>query len=598
MLTDRLSDAAADAEESEEASPRRQRIVIMALGIVTDPQLMATADPRLEMRWREIQAKLVDRQIAGHRGQIISGTSTGLVAEFTNALNAVRCAVELQRDIQAANARASDLPLAELCIGVHFWEDSADAKTTYDEHVNTAILLQRAAETGGIVLSTATQEQIAGAPDITTQPFTRPQLEKVLGGGHAFRIAMRQIETQSSHRATPIPSLAVLPFSSAPDSGGDYFTEGIVEDIVGALSAVSELLVVSPTSTLPFRGAKVDVGTVGRQLAVRYLVTGTTQRTADRLTLTPKLSDTETGTVVWRKRYDVPHRKIFDMQQDIARRIARALVPSLSSAELRRVEAKRPENLDAYDLVLQAVHRMYRLDRADFTAARALLDRAIPLDPGYAAAYTFLAMWHILNVGQGYCTDENAESMEIVRAAEKAAERQPADARALALFGHCKAWLFRDYDSALDLIERAFAAAPNSDFVWGWSSPTCSYLGDGATAIAHAEHALRLCPLGPHAYAYRTALGLAHYTNGNYDESARWGRRVMAANPLFSANLRFLAASLAARGRLEEARAVACSMLALQPAFSVKRFAARYAYRDIKRNAILAEHLRLAGLPD
>lgn len=556
---------------------------------------MEPDDRRLEMRWREIRAKLVDRQIASHLGQIVSGKADRFIAEFRNALNAVRCAVELQRDIPAANSASSEVSPIELRIGVHLCEDLAAGQATYEESVKTAHSLQEAAEPGAIVLSASTQEQIAGAQDIATEPLARPRIE-LAHGCSAFRVVLRQIGAPPPRRTTPIPSLAVLPFSSTREAGGDYFTEGIVEDIVGALSAVSDLLVIARTSTLPFRSA--DVRTVGRHLSVRYIVTGTTQRTASRLTVTPELIDTETGTRVWRKRYDVPHRKIFDLQQDIARRIACALVPSLSGAELQRVETKRPENLDAYDLVLQAMYRMYRLERKDFAAARTLLERAIPLDPGYAAAYTFLAMWHMLNLGQGYCADENAESMEVVRAAEKAAEQHPADARALVLFGHCKAWLFRDYDSALDLIERAFAAAPNSAFVWGWSSPTCSYLGDGATAIAHAEHALRLCPLGPHAYAYRTALGLAHYTNGNYDEATRWGRRVMAANPLFSANLRFLAASLAARGRLEEARAVARSMLALQPAFSVKRFAARYPYRDVKRNAILAEHLRLAGLPD
>lgn len=595
MLIDRISDSTADSGESEAAPPRRHRIVILALAIVADPRSMEPGDRRLEMRWREIRAKLVDPQIASHLGQIVSGKADRFIAEFRNALNAVRCAVELQRDIPAANSASSEVSPIELRIGVHLCEDLAAGQAAYEESVNTAHRLQEIAGPGGIVLSASTQEQIAGAQDIATDPLARPRIE-LAHGGSAFRVVLRQIGAPPPRRTTPIPSLAVLPFSNTREAGGDYFTEGIVEDIVGTLSAVSDLLVIARTSTLPFRSA--DVRTVGRHLSVRYIVTGTTQRTASRLTVTPELIDTETGTRVWRKRYDVPHRKIFDLQQDIARRIACALVPSLSGAELQRVETKRPENLDAYDLVLQAIHRMYRLNREDFAAARALLQRAIEMDPSYAAAYTFMALWHMLNVGQGYCADENAESMHLLRAAENAAERLPSDARVLALLGHCKAWLFRDYDAALDLFERAFAASPNLSFAWGWSSPTCSYLGDGATAIEHAEHALRLCPLGPHAYFFRTALSLAHYTSGNYDEATRWGRRAMAANPLFSANLRFLAASLAARGRIREAGAVARSLLALQPNFSVKRFAARYAYRDAGRNAVLAKHLRLAGLPD
>jgi adenylate cyclase len=166
------------------------------------------------------------------------------------------------------------------------------------------------------------------------------------------------------------------------------------------------------------------------------------------------------------------------------------------------------------------------------------------------------------------------------------------------LLGHCKAWLYRDYDNALDCFERAFAASPNAAFVWGWSSPTCSYLGDGATGAQHAEYAVRLSPLGRDAYFYRSSLALAHYTDGAYADAVRWSRRALATNPLHSATLRILAASLAADGRREEARIVAGSILALQPRFSSSRFAANYAYRDAKRSAAFGEHLRLAGLPD
>src|SRR5262249_45004018 len=158
--------------------------------------------------------------------------------------------------------------------------------------------------------------------------------------------------------------------------------------------------------------------------------------------------------------------------------------------------------------------RMYRFEREDFAAAREMLERALRLEPGYAAAYTYLAMWYMLNIGQGYSGVENRESAEMLRAATSALERDPGDAHALALLGHCKAWLYRDYDSALDLFERAYTVSPNSAVVWGWSSPICSYLGDGATGVARAERALRLCPIGPHSYLYRAVLALGHYTLG------------------------------------------------------------------------------------
>jgi TolB-like protein len=570
----------------------------MAMGIVSAPDLIEPGERHLEMRWREIRGKLVDPEIASHLGQIARAEPVSLVAEFGNPLNAVRCAVELQRDLQAANAKDSDLRPLELRIGIHLWQNRTGRHGSFEDSVKATSRLQEAADPGEIVLSAPAQEQIADAPDIATERLSRPQLEKALGGIRTFRVVVRQFEVNPSQRATPSPSLAVLPFSTGTDVGNNYFAEGMVDDIVGALSGVSDLLVISQTSTLPFRGAKVDVRSVGRQLGVRYIVAGTTQRTADRLILAPELIDSETGTVIWRKRYDVPHGKIFALQQNIARRIVRSLQPSLSSDQLQRVQTKRPESLDAYDLVLQAMHRMYSLDRQDFASARVLLERAIRLDPGYGAAYTYMAMWHLFNVGQGYCEDENTASLDLLRAAQSAIDRAPGDAHALAVLGHCKAWLYRDYDAALDLFEQAFAAAPNSAFVWGWSSPICSYLGDGATAVAHAKSALRLCPLGPQTYFFRTALGLAYYTSGSHEEAARWCRRSMAINPRFEANLRILAASLAAGDRLEEAHGAAQSLLAVRPDFSVSRLAARYAYKDPARTKAFAAHLRLAGLPD
>ncbi len=585
-----------------EASSEPRAAVYMVLGIVGATRPTKPGEQRLNMRWMEIRARFVDREIAAHRGQIIQGTPDGLVSAFPRALDAVRCAIELQRDIPAANAAAPEQPPIELCIGVNTGNGQTAREASPNESRDIAAGLQERAGPGGIVISGPTLEQIGGADDIESEALGLIDIKKAARQIHAYRVAFRRIgATAPVLRKAPLRqiSLAVLPFKSgADDKRDDYFTEGIAEDIVSALAGVSDFLVVSRTSTVPFQGDNVDLRAAGRQLGVRYVVTGTARRGADELHLAVDLTDTDTGGVLWSHRYEVPLTKLFELQDDISLRIARALVPTLGSAELQRSMGKRPESMDAYDLVLQAMYRMYRLDRAEFATARSLLARAIALDPDYATAYTLLGEWHMLNIGQGYCEDENAAMADLVRLATSAIERNRQDPRALALLGHCRAWLFREYDDALDLFEQAFAASPNSAFAWGWSSPTCSYLGDGESAVVHAEYALRLSPLGPHASYFRSALALAHYTNGDYDEAARWGRRALAVNPLYASNLRFLAASLAARGRLQDARAVGRALMALRPDFSVKRFAMRSSYKDLQRTLAFAEHLRLAGLPD
>jgi TolB-like protein/Tfp pilus assembly protein PilF len=546
---------------------------------------------RKRLRWMEVRAKLIDPQIAGYAGHIVRRTPDGLFVEFSSAGEAVRCAIELQRDISAVNATGSDLPFIDLRMAIV----PAEAEGRGE---GAALALQERTEAGGITVGDAVQSQIAAVQGIAVE-LLGPAEEGVAA---AYRLVSRPLgEAAPLGRAAPQShaSVAVLPFAGTVDGHpDDYFTSGIVENIVALLARVSDLVVVSREATLMFRGTAIDLRAVGRQLAVRYVVTGAAERTGERLRLMPQLIDIETDTVLWDVRYEVPLSKLFDLQDRISRRIVRALLPNLSRAELRRVETKRPESFDAYDLVLKAMHCMQRLDREDFAMARALLEGAIEKDPTYAAAHTLLARWYMLNLGQGYSVREHAEKNSFLKAVSRAVELNPADAHALALLGHCKSWLFRDYDAALDCFERAFAASPNSAFAWGWSSPTCSYLGDGATAAAHAEHALRLSPYGPNAYVYHSALSLARYTNGDYEEAARWGRRTLAMAPRYAANMRILAASLAAAGKLEEAKSVGRALLGLQPDFGVRRVAVGYSYNAKERNLALAEHLRLAGLPE
>lgn len=548
------------------------------------------------LRWMEVRATLIDPEIASHGGAILAGAVDRVVAEFDNAPDAVRCAIELQRDMAAAAAAPNAAPSMQLRIGIAHGDTPVMIGAVRNDASQDALELARRDEPGRIVIDDAVREQLAAAG----KTYTTTSLTAAVGQPKAFEVAVPALgaRTPLGPGAQRQPSVAVLPFEQGGASADGYFIGGIAESIVGLLSGVSDLLVVSRESTLKFRGDAVDLKSVGRQLSVRYIVTGSAERSGDRLRLVPRLVDVETGEIIWKGRYEIRLSRLFDLQEHISRQIVRALIPNLGTAELRRVRTKRPENLDAYDLVLQAMELMQRMNRDDFTAARPLLDQAIAKDPGYGAAYTLLARWYMLNLGQGYAAREHAEQNNFLKAVARAVELNPVDAHALALLGHCKSWLFRDYDGALDCFELAFAASPNSAFAWGWSSPTCSYLGDGETAAAHAEHALRLSPYGPNAYVYLSALALAHYTDGAYAEAARWGRRTMAVVPGYSSNLRILAASLAAAGDIEEAQTVARALLALQPEFRARRFALGYSYKAKERNLALAEHLRQAGLPE
>ena len=302
-------------------------------------------------------------------------------------------------------------------------------------------------------------------------------------------------------------------------------------------------MVISHASTRGYVGDRVDPRTVRRDLGVRYMLAGSMRRQGGRVRIQTELSDTDTGAVVHSERFDGISADLFELQDQITSQIVSIIAPHVRDAELRRVQRKRPENMDAYDLVLRASDLMYRLNLDDFNAALPLLKRAIELDPSYAKAYAMAAKWHGLTFGQGWSHNPQEDAAETDRLASEAIARDSGDALALALCGHHKAFLFRDYERAIALFDRALAAGPNSALAWTLSSPTYSYIGDTAQAIVRAKRGLRLSPLDPDAFWYQTTLTLAHYAAGDYEHAVEYGRKVAAAKPIFTANLRFLAAS-------------------------------------------------------
>jgi adenylate cyclase len=394
------------------------------------------------------------------------------------------------------------------------------------------------------------------------------------------------------------PSIAVLPFHvEGEDRAKTYFGDGIVEDIIGALASLRELFVISRSSTLRYRGAGVDVRVVGRDVGVTYALSGSVRRAGRRLRVAVELAETSRGTVVWASHFDGSSEDLFALQDQIATRVVSTIAPHVREAELRRALRKRPENLEAYDCVLRALAQIYRLNPQDFAEARTWLEKAIALDPGYATPYALLAIWHSIRVGQGWSPAPAADQTEVMRLATAALARDSFDAMALTLCGHAKSILLYEFDEAIALFDRAIAASPSSAIAWTRSSPTYSYVGDAREAIRRAEEGLRLSPLDPHIFYTHTILGIGLYVAGEHDEAARWGRRAREENPRYTANLRFLAANLAAAGHMDEAREAGQALLAIEPGFQVGRFVEGYAIRDPERRERLARHLRLTGLP-
>ena len=395
------------------------------------------------------------------------------------------------------------------------------------------------------------------------------------------------------------PSIAVLPFvDQTEDGGASWFSDGLVEAIIAALSCLPELIVISRASVLRYRGQVHEPQRVRRELAVRYMLTGSVHRSGDKVRLSAELCDCESGTAIWSDRFACAAADLFELQDELSARVAATIAPQVQESELRRVIRKHPESLDAYECVLRGLDLLYRVEDDPWRQALPLFERAIALDPRYAAAYALAATCHGERFYEGTSADPRADQLEAERLSRLALSYDRFDPLALSLCGHIRSWLFHDYDHAIELFDRALAANPSAAIAWARSSATFSYIGETREARRRVEIGLRLSPYDAHVFFSYGLVGLAAYAGGDYAEAASWGRRAMTLNPRFVGNLRFLAASLAASGQFKEAHEVGRALLRVDPAFSAAKFAAGHAFKDADKRRLFGEHLVLAGLPE
>lgn len=564
-------------------------------------RLMESDEEVIHARLTALREQVIDPIVAANQGHIVKNTGDGFFATFDTVRDAFRAANEMQSQIREREADQQSEQRIAFRMCINLCEVIFQSGDIYGDGVNIAARLQHFGPVGGLVLSAAAREQLGSLTGIALQDLGELRLKNLARPIRAFATRLAP-STEGPAVPTPVPtgkpSIAVMPFRSLQEGASDaYFAAGVAEDIVSALSGLQELMVIAPGSTRTYGDLPVDPREIRRDLGVRYVLSGSMRRQAGRIRIHTELVDTESGAVVHSERFDGVSSDVFELQDQIASQIVAVIAPHVRDAELKRVRRKRPENMDAYDLVLRAVDLMYRLSLDDFNSALPLLKRAIELDPDYAKAYAMAAKWHGLTFGQGWSADPSFDARECDRLASEAIAHDSGDPLALALCGHHKSFLFREYDRAIALFDRALTAGPNSALAWTLSSPTFSYIGDGPNAIARAERGLRLSPLDPDAFWYQTALTLAHYASGNYEGAVEYGRRVAAAKPIFTANLRFLAASLGALDRVSEANEVAHLLVQLEPRFAARRFAEGYAFRDAAKRQLFCDHLIKAGLP-
>jgi TolB-like protein/Flp pilus assembly protein TadD len=394
------------------------------------------------------------------------------------------------------------------------------------------------------------------------------------------------------------PSIAVLPFLNlSGDPTQEYFVDGVVEDIVSALSRMSWLFVSARNSSFTYKGRAVDVKQVRRELGVRYVLEGSVRKAANRVRITGQLIDAETGANIWSERFEGKIDDIFELQDQLTEDVVGAISPQLERAEIERAQRKPTDSLGAYDYYLRAMANLHHGTREAVDEALRLLYNAIALDPQYAAAHGVAAWCHFWRKVNGWMDDRPQETIEGIRLGRRAVELGRDDAVALTRAGHALAHLTGDLDGGVDLLDRAKMLNPNLAAAWFLGGFLRAWRGDSDDAIAHFAHAMRLSPLDPEMYRMQAGTAVAHLFAGRFDEASSWAAKASRDLPTFLMVIAIIAAGHALAGRNDEARRAMQHLRQLDPTLRIANLREWLPIHRPQDLATFAEGLRKAGLP-
>ncbi len=586
------------------ARVERRLAAILAADIAGYSRLMGADEEGTLARLKACRKALVDPKIAEYRGRIVKTTGDGMLVEFGSAVDAVRCAVEVQRGMASSNVDIPEAKRIEFRIGIHVGDIIIDDNDIFGEGVNIAARLEGIADPGGICISDDAHRQIRGKTEIAYDDMGHQSLKNIAEPMRAWRARPAPNATPSEvvvERPAPVlalpekPSIVVLPFQNmSGDPEQDYFADGMVEDITTGLSRIKWLFVIARNSSFTYKGKAVDVRQVGRELGVRYVLEGGVRKTGNRVRITAQLVEAETGRHLWADRFDGALEDVFDLQDQITERVVGIVEPSLQRSEIERSRRKPPENLDAYDLYLRALPHMASVMPADAKIASRFLSRALELDPDYAAAQALLAWCHeICFMRGGFDEADRIAGLDRARASIASGTD---DAASLAVAALVVSHLAKERETAASTIERALSLNPSSAMALYFGAHIYAFNGDPAAVSTHAKRALRLSPFDPFSYEAHNALGLAAIQEARYGEAASNFANAVQANTRFSTLYFFQAVALALGGRLEEAKKIVRRALELEPGFR-NRF-----FLDIGLVPAIADKLvegaHLLGLPD
>jgi adenylate cyclase len=549
--------------------------------------------------YREVMGSLIQQ----HRGRVIDTAGDSVLAEFASVVDAVQCAVEIQQVLRAKNAMLPENRRMEFRIGINLGDVIEEGEQIYGDGVNIAARLEGLAEAGGICISESAYQQIENKLPLRYEYLGEHQVKNIAKPVRVYRaqieseaVARKSLDVASKEKmAFPLPdkpSIAVLPFvNMSDDPKQEFFSDGMTEEIITALSKSPYLFVIARQSTFAYKGKPVKVKQVSEELGVRYVLEGSVRRSGEKVRITAQLIDAMTGYHLWAERYDRELKEIFALQDEITMKILQSVRLKLTEGE-QALRGKPPRNLEAYLKLLEAKEYLERFNIEGNIMGKQLAEEAIALDPEFAGAYSILAGGHMMDVWLGLSKSPKESLDKAAELTKKAISLDPKDPRHYAFIGYLYA-MKRDYDKGIGEGEKAVALDPGGADVHAWLGQSLNYAGKPKEAIPLFEKAIRLNPFGPTWYFLN--FGLSYQMMGQHQEAITQFKKALRLAPNNILAHLSLAGTYSFLGRDEEAHAEAEEVLRINPKFSLERFLRELPY-DQSRKDYVADALLKAGL--
>jgi adenylate cyclase len=579
----------------------RRLAAILAADVVGYSRLMGQDEAGTLARLQTLRRELIDLEITEHKGRVVKTTGDGILIEFPSVVEAVACAVAMQRGMHQHNAATPQDQRMEFRVGINLGDVIVEDGDIHGEGVNVTARLEALAEPGGICVSALVHDQVQGRLDCAFEDMGEQGLKNIARPVRVYRVRPERKQGISVGPTLALPdkpSIAVLPFQNmSGDPEQEYFADGMVEEIITALSRYPSLFVIARNSCFSYKGSAVGVKLIGRELGVRYVLEGGVRKAGNRIRVTSQLVETETGKNAWAERYDRDLADIFALQDEITQAVTTAIAPAIADAERRMAMRKPPGSLDAWGAYQRGLWHVGKFNGRDNALAQGFFRRTVELDPSFSGGYGGLALAQVEAAG----VLQTSDLSEVLRSAEALARQAVAvdggDAEARACL--CNAlWMRGDYEGALAEAERALAMSPNLARGHANLGAALIFSGRPKEGIEALGTSIRLDPRDPLLPNRLNLLALGRYFSHEYDAAIEAAKDVIHLYPDYPLPYRWLAAALGQLGQTAKARQALEKAIAVAPALFGVYVRNRVPWHRPEDHIHMLEGLRKAGLDE